>query len=130
MPTIIGQDYDFTNLTVPGSGPYVGVVGTPVRDTSVVPPGGWPASLLIEKGASTQEYVSTAINSTFPWHAFYFHLNAIDEPTGDIDIVQLTNPVSGSHRLAYAPAADQLYHYIVGGAGTPATSYTLGTFAW
>lgn len=135
MPTIQGTDTNFTTLSVPGSGPYVEINGSPARDTTIVPPGGWTASLLLSATAATED-VQYAISGSprYAWHGFFFRYEVGQEPAAASTMVaglRVNDTFDG--RLYYQSSSDKFFMAIAGGSDNfPLSSavYTAGSWAW
>lgn len=130
MPSVQGTDtFAVGDFTVPGSGPYRAVEGTPVKDTTVVRPGD-PASMLIEATTSIENVQYDFSGSpTLAWHGFYFRQDAADE-VGNFLVSKFFPAAGGEGELGYLSATNELYQHIGGSATFPVITITLDAWVW
>lgn len=127
MPIVTGTDLDFTNITVPGSGPYAFVNGAPTRNSSILPPKLGTASLQID-GTESVLYAIGGSSPKLPWHGFYFRIDT--EPAADVDVARFEFVAGADGRLAYSPSSHKLYHFIAGSGSDASAVLTLTNWYW
>lgn len=133
MPTVQGTDtFAGGDFTVPGSGPYSAIFGTPTKDTTILQPG-TPASLLIDTSA-TPEAVEHAISGlpTMAWMGFWWRVEAGAEPAADTTLASFDVTAGARAKLTYQSSEDRFYHFWDGGSAQANASgtYEPGEWVW
>lgn len=129
MPTVSGTDlFSHGDFTVPGGGPYHGMVGSlPTDDHSQVPYG----EIAVAKWTLTG-YLRYAHGSppSRGWAGFFFRMNTGEEPAGNQTILQYwTLGFGQASKIYWIPATNE-FAFTVGDITYNNVAIALDTYHW
>lgn len=136
MPTVYGIDnFNHGDFTVPGGADYVEVQGTPVLETTIVPPG-WPASVKMESFGSNTEYLGrqdwSGSQPGLGWHGFYHRMSSAYAPANMIVSQFWSSGYVDAAKLLWAwdGASGMTYHVVTSDQGEQLASPGMAPDIW